>query len=1192
MGMFSSSQTQNSSSTNDSTSHGNLTDNPAYQQFLAGYGNVANSGISDISTPTNPYGNQAGAAQAGVADNLNPAYGAAGSAAAGTTYNADSYRPYMSAYTNDVTNAIRDQFGTTMKQANETIGGNLASQGALGNSNNVVARANALAPIANAENTAIAQNIQQGFNQANQNAQAAGNFQLSGANSLGNLANANTGANSALANIGQGLFGNQITAQEFPAQLANLYNQGWLSNNAIQGQTSHSSGTGTSTTTSNPSLFSDIMGTIGMATSIFSGLPTGGGMGGGGGRSGSASGGVIQPYADGGAVIDLDPVLLAHLIKGMPPAFKGFADGGDVQDQPVMGVQPWLAKQIEDAKADRGAWDTKNKTNDASAFLTVPGHAARIGAELTMIPQAFRAKDAIAKAYDDPSIPTLTNAGVQSAIMGLPFNPTGTAKAILGTMGTGYAAATAKELGLPEAFKPSSAHAEERFDPVRAALSDSEIKDYERMKRRAVNGDKDVLPILSGYQTRIQKAQDDFNDRLKSEATIKATAGTAEAKAKADAEREASIRADAARKDILGKASASYDSQMAKDRRFSDTEWGKVYDETGGTAPFIVSAAGGALSGLAKHSLPAAAGEGALLGLAGTSLPFLTDYVNSPSLNPKRQAMVAYNEIAPPDDPRRIRYEELMKNDQDYPIANPVPELAMQKLFDPRRIGLSLAEGAGAGMTGWTIPKAFSYAAPAAADAAVSTVRGAGNLTKDAVLGTARTLGEIPGATAESFHKGMGRAATAKEASAELQRNASDATRSAVRARSDALAEREAFAESLRKKGAQTGAADQSVSPLPVRPSASDRNSGQASGAPSVGVTDTAIALPNRQEIMDELAAIRQGVEAQKVKAAAGVPDPVKREAIPAPKSPSYVGKYKKMGGPYVASEVDAGREIPATQMLMKQFDDAGLARPSTKTAHERLTNAETLLGKIRSFNPGISDADAAKMLGSMMANPKKLPSDWGLPKEFILPAVAAPVIGSAMSDKQEVRADGGMVSPETHALPEDHSWDHRGVGSKVRGPDGAFAPMGVAQRKNGGAAPNPVRYKRSYATGGVVVGPVVGTTGGRTDAKPVSVPANAYVIPADVVSAVPGAEGNTLAGMEKLKQIFGSGNVGYAAGGTAHKPVPILISDGEYVVPPEVVAMHGGGDVKQGHRILDAFVKKLRSANIKKLKALPAPAR
>src|SRR5688572_30623959 len=93
----------------------------------------------------------------------------------------------------------------------------------------------------------------------------------------------------------------------------------------------------------------------------------------------------------------------------------------------------------------------------------------------------------------------------------------------------------------------------------------------------------------------------------------------------------------------------------------------------------------------------------------------------------------------------------------------------------------------------------------------------------------------------------------------------------------------------------------------------------------------------------------------------------------------------------------------------------------------------------------------------------------------------------------------------------------------------------------------------RAIARARTVSGGIRGTTGGREDALPVSVPAGAYVIPSDVVAALGG--GNTEAGMHAIDQHFKAGRVrGYAAGGRT-EPVPILISDGEYVLAPDAVA-------------------------------------
>jgi hypothetical protein len=125
---------------------------------------------------------------------------------------------------------------------------------------------------------------------------------------------------------------------------------------------------------------------------------------------------------------------------------------------------------------------------------------------------------------------------------------------------------------------------------------------------------------------------------------------------------------------------------------------------------------------------------------------------------------------------------------------------------------------------------------------------------------------------------------------------------------------------------------------------------------------------------------------------------------------------------------------------------------------------------------------------------------------------------------------------------------------------------------------------------GGVFSGYIPGTTGGRTDNKPISVGDGSYVIPADILSGL--GEGNSHAGAAALHREFGMDIPTKADGGGVGQPVPIVAASGEMVVPPEKVAEIGGGDIERGHGILDAMVKHIRSRTIKKLKSLPDPKR
>lgn len=134
--------------------------------------------------------------------------------------------------------------------------------------------------------------------------------------------------------------------------------------------------------------------------------------------------------------------------------------------------------------------------------------------------------------------------------------------------------------------------------------------------------------------------------------------------------------------------------------------------------------------------------------------------------------------------------------------------------------------------------------------------------------------------------------------------------------------------------------------------------------------------------------------------------------------------------------------------------------------------------------------------------------------------------------------------------------------------------------------------------------GPIHSAVAGRTDHLPMHVPSGSYVIPADIISGM--GEGNTVAGFKVAKSIFsshfyGSGtpygasglpygmpSPGKASGGEA--TVPIVAAGGEYVISPSDVAALGKGNLDDGHKILDHFVKQFRAKTVKVLSNLPGP--
>jgi len=114
--------------------------------------------------------------------------------------------------------------------------------------------------------------------------------------------------------------------------------------------------------------------------------------------------------------------------------------------------------------------------------------------------------------------------------------------------------------------------------------------------------------------------------------------------------------------------------------------------------------------------------------------------------------------------------------------------------------------------------------------------------------------------------------------------------------------------------------------------------------------------------------------------------------------------------------------------------------------------------------------------------------------------------------------------------------------------------------------------------------GPIEHASGGRADHVPLDVPAESFVIPADVVSGL--GEGNTANGMAILTRMFGKEEARPEPG------VPIMAAGGEFVIGPDAVKRVGGGDMKRGHSILSAFVKHARAETVKTMRKLKGPHR
>lgn len=115
---------------------------------------------------------------------------------------------------------------------------------------------------------------------------------------------------------------------------------------------------------------------------------------------------------------------------------------------------------------------------------------------------------------------------------------------------------------------------------------------------------------------------------------------------------------------------------------------------------------------------------------------------------------------------------------------------------------------------------------------------------------------------------------------------------------------------------------------------------------------------------------------------------------------------------------------------------------------------------------------------------------------------------------------------------------------------------------------------RRPYAHGGLArSGLIQGPGGGQDDRVPMTIPADSYVIPADVVSGL--GDGNPEEGAARLHRAVGGRAP--VMGGLSRPGVPVAVSPAEQVIPPDRVAALGGGNVDRGEKALDGFVRNVR---------------
>ncbi len=298
----------------------------------------------------------------------------------------------------------------------------------------------------------------------------------------------------------------------------------------------------------------------------------------------------------------------------------------------------------------------------------------------------------------------------------------------------------------------------------------------------------------------------------------------------------------------------------------------------------------------------------------------------------------------------------------------------------------------------------------------------------------------------------------------------------------------------------------------------------------------------------------------------------------PTPGTPESLGRQ---GFHEEANAMRAGQSASAPR--------ASVSREAQYEADIARLESERLARLARLEREMASEPAAAYKAGDLkiLAEPShvKQAREWGGPEAAPPPEWRAAVRDFwSMTKPDKLHADGGRVD----AISTGGIAPMATAGGSE--PEDMISPMGgMMQMKAGG--------------GGIgvapIVGSLVGATGGRADKIPGTARPGSHVLPADIVSHM--GQGNTNAGLRALEKMFKTGpygmslgrrRQGFADGGEVGEgEIPVMLSDGEFVIPPEVVASVGGGDVATGHDVIDAWILDERQKHIQTLQALPPPA-
>lgn len=358
--------------------------------------------------------------------------------------------------------------------------------------------------------------------------------------------------------------------------------------------------------------------------------------------------------------------------------------------------------------------------------------------------QLHTAADAAQRAYNEPSIANVTNAGLQTGIAA------GSPLVAAGSLALGYGAAGASDaigsIVSPAAADPSRIAA---IDADLARLSKQRDDQMRRMGQGSTNARNRAERAVQGLNAQIGTLTEERRALSEAQATGQAREREERAKVEAETRRRFSEQEAAA----FGRANAA----AARDDRFSDSSLNDVYQTTGGNVPLAFAAAMmpgfiNRTAGLGKNFFRDAA-EGTAAAFSVNSAPDAYDMIMAPTLNPEyERASILARELPEGHDQRAMYEEQERMMREGGLIENPVKATARDNFFDPeillKRAGISALEGL-AGPLGYNIPGALSRTAQGAVAA------------PGYVIGK---MAEIPGQISAGYARGQNAAQAARNA--------------------------------------------------------------------------------------------------------------------------------------------------------------------------------------------------------------------------------------------------------------------------------------------------------------------------------------------------------------------------------------------------------------------------------------------